>query len=431
MELLELEQFGVNVLDRVQEIKAKKDESKETFTIEFGGGPEKLPVIRVRLGFPVYRLANGRTKTYQLEHLALNPELPSDFFERDNDAISAQLAQHEVLSRLVGEENLLKSFKNNEKQIQPLICTKDGVVVNGNRRLCAWRTLYLSDPTRYSHFETIDIAVLPECDERAIVTLEEKLQIHKEKRAEYKWHAKAKMAQIRLQNGAKKGDVARAFELSSQGLTNLLEALKLADKYLTVKGVPNQWSLVDKEYHAFDKLYRNSKKFNGNQGDYELFETLVFDMIEAGDSDGRMYELIDDLADNFDAIKEGLKEHLNIESEEQNDPALDFLAGEEIVPDTGSQIAKVINQADDNAVKEILGKTNTIIQNENAVRAELDQAVYLLNKVTSAATVLRGAVDQGLKEGMETEGVQAQLESIKQSISAIEEWLVLNNGMDH
>ena len=155
MELFELEQFCSNITERITEIKKKTDGVNGTHPIEFKGKAIKLPVISVRIGFPVYRLKNGRTSTYQLEYLALHPDLSDDFFNRDNDAISAQKAQHEVLSELVEEENLLKAFKGEEQQVQPLICTNTGVVVNGNRRICAWRTLYISNPTKYKYFENI------------------------------------------------------------------------------------------------------------------------------------------------------------------------------------------------------------------------------------------------------------------------------------
>lgn len=111
MELQELEQFGANIIERASEIKRKTDGVLGTHPIEFGGHPEKLPVIRVRIGFPVYRLKNGRTSTYQLEYLALHPELPEDFFRRDNDAITAQKAQHEVLGNWLMKKTYLSHLK--------------------------------------------------------------------------------------------------------------------------------------------------------------------------------------------------------------------------------------------------------------------------------------------------------------------------------
>ena len=99
MELQELEQFGANITERITEIKRKTDGVIGTHPIEFRGKAEKLPVIRVRIGFPVYRLNNGRTSTYQLEYLALRPDLPEDFFKRDNDAIIDRKAIYIISER--------------------------------------------------------------------------------------------------------------------------------------------------------------------------------------------------------------------------------------------------------------------------------------------------------------------------------------------
>ena len=456
MELQELEQFGANITERITEIKRKTDGVIGTHPIEFRGKAEKLPVIRVRIGFPVYRLNNGRTSTYQLEYLALRPDLPEDFFKRDNDAISAQKAQHEVLGELVDEENLLKAFKEEEQQVQPLICTNTGVVVNGNRRLCAWRTLYLSNPVRYKNFETIEIAILPECDEKEITVLEEKLQIQKEKRAEYKWHAKAMMAQRREQNGTKHADVAKAFGLSPQALTILTKAMIYAAKYLKTIGKPDQWSLVDNDYYAFEKLVKNIKNFT-NQGDQELFETLVFSMILQGSTSGRLYDVIDEVAEHFEALKAELAAKNNVRTEPEpetnteaeataesetatgaggavesnpatetgtvEDGTVDLLAGEHIEEDVGSKVADTIREADDEKKKDILKHVARVIESEKEVKREQEAATYLINQVGKASSILRAAADQGLNEDAEIEGVQNHLEAIKKTVKVIEDWL--------
>ncbi|WZL79732.1 hypothetical protein QBE55_06270 [Eubacteriales bacterium mix99] len=422
MELQDLEQLGVNIIKRTTEIDAKTKGVPGTHPIEFRGNPEKLPVIRVRLGFPVYRLKNGRTSTYQLEYLALHPDLPDDFFKKDNDAITAQKAQHEVLGQLVDEENLLQSFKEKEQQVQPLICTNTGVVVNGNRRLCAWRTLYLSNPMRYKNFETIEIAILPECDEKEITVLEEKLQIQKEKRAEYKWHAKAMMAQQREQSGTKHADVAKAFDLSSQRLTILVDAKNYADKYLKTIGKPNQWSLVDKDYYAFEKLVKNIKQFS-NQGDQELFETLVFSMISQRSSNGRLYDVIDDVAEHFNALKAKLAAKNYISVDTKNDLGLDILAGEHIEEDVGSKVADVIRTSDDEEKVMIVKHVMDVIESEKAIKSEMEAANYLMKQVSKASSILKAAADQALNENSEIDGVQDQLDSIKQAVEEIETWL--------
>jgi len=86
------------------------------------------------------------------------------------------MAQHEILKALTDEENLLRSFRqDNLQQTEPIISTNDGIIVNGNRRLCIWRELYYADSKNYKPFETIKIVILPDCDERAIRDLDKRL----------------------------------------------------------------------------------------------------------------------------------------------------------------------------------------------------------------------------------------------------------------
>lgn len=434
MVLQDLVQFGATLVERKSEIEKKVDKPRYQHPIEFMGSPTKLPVINVRLGFPVYRLANGRTRTYQLEYLELNRALPKDFFTRDNDAVTAQLGQHDVLDRIVADEDLLKSFKEEEDQIQPLICTNTGVVVNGNRRLCAWRKLYLSNSITYKRFETIDIAILPECDESAIRDLERRLQVRKEKRAEYVWHTKAFMAQEDEQDGATHSDVAKAYDLSSQGLSNLIGEKDYAARYLEAIRKPNQWSLVDKDQYAFEKLVKNVRLFS-DQGDKELFEALVFIQIEVGADPGagRLYSVIDDLAENFKAIKNSVVEKNPIEPKPKGGPGkaleatteddINILAGETITEDPVSKTAADIMKSSNEGKTKIIKQVSNVIETEKAIKSELNATSYLLNQVSKAASLVSAAADQGLRENAIIDGVLDQLRTIREKADKIEEWV--------
>ena len=285
MEDILLDHFGAPLLKRIEEINQKEQRTTNHFPIEIMGRLHNLPVITVRIQFPVYRLANGRTKSAQLEYLTLNQDKPRDLFSGDHDSYDAQKAQHKILTELVKEEDLLQSFKNEGmEQVEPIICTKTGVVVNGNRRLCAWRILFYSDKLKYKSFETIQIAVLPDMDERGIADIEKRLQIQKTMRAEYHWHTKALMAKQELDSGARPNEVAKSYGLSKKDLTKLIEARNLAERYLQVINHPNEWSRVGKSYYAFESIVVGGSKIL-DQSQRELFQKLAFDLITGEDHD--------------------------------------------------------------------------------------------------------------------------------------------------
>ena len=60
-----------------------------------------LPVLRVPVNLPKYRLLNGRTASAQEEWLAKHPDKQEDFFRQDPESDEVQRVQHELLGKLV------------------------------------------------------------------------------------------------------------------------------------------------------------------------------------------------------------------------------------------------------------------------------------------------------------------------------------------
>jgi hypothetical protein len=172
------------------------------------GKYRSLPIIEVRIEMPIYRLQNIRTINLQKEYIVTHKDKPAHLFSADPESIEAQEAQHILLRKLISQENLYDSFKKeNLYQTEPLICSSNGIIVNGNRRLCAWRELLYSEPNKYKHFQTIRLAVLPNNDPQAIHELEVGLQIQATMKADYTWHAIASMIKGELDKGEKLADL--------------------------------------------------------------------------------------------------------------------------------------------------------------------------------------------------------------------------------
>lgn len=141
-------EFGAPLLTRKSEIALKCANAKTLFPLEVMGKYQHLKQITVRIGVPVYRIQNGRTRTFQKEYLATHPDIAADLFTLDPESIAAQKAQHSILQKLAEDEGLYKEFSGGTEQTEPIIVTSTGVVVNGNRRLCVWRTLFAKAPFR-------------------------------------------------------------------------------------------------------------------------------------------------------------------------------------------------------------------------------------------------------------------------------------------
>lgn len=437
-----LEEYGAPLLQRKNEISGKVAKSKRYKSIEFMGKMVDLPEIDIRIEMPVYRLANGRTRTMQLEYLALNPDAPRDLFQRDHDALDAQRAQHDLLFKLANEENLFDAFKNDDlQQTESIICTNEGVVVNGNRRLCVWRTLYYNDRKKYKSFETIRAAILPDCDEKAIEDLEKKLQIQNQMRAEYHWHTIALMAEEEINRGSRDGDVAKSYDMSTQKLHLYIDAMHYASIYLKKINKENQWSLVDKDYYAFEQMVKGRRKFT-DQGDKELFEAICFYYIENGSDSGRLYQVIQDVADNLHPIAVELGMKILPETEEEttkesapnstsfeksskkesaDESDLDLLGGEEAEANVNSQIAQAVATTGDTQVVQKIVKN--VIETQKALKSEKDASNYLISQVSRAVSLLQNAITNGLVENANVEGVIKQLDTIRAKVEEIQEWI--------
>ncbi len=424
-------QYGAPLLTRKSEIADKAAKSNTLHPLEVMGKYQRLKQITVRIGLPVYRIENGRTRTFQKEYLATHPDAPADLFTKDPESLEAQRAQHEILRKLAEDEDLLKEFQSGTQQTEPVIVTSTGVVVNGNRRLCAWRTLYYADSEKYKHFEYIELAVLPEdCDEKEIKALEKRLQIQKTHRAEYKWHIKAAMMKEERESGISAESLAKSYDLSKKEVDLLIDALEYAEMYLKKIDKKDQWSLVDGDEYAFKAMVEERKKIT-DQGRKELFEAVCFKLIETKDYQGRLYSAIPDIAANLDAIahllqENGLlpKDETDVTAEDGSQPTpeeddVDLLGGEDTEKDKYSELASAVQATQ----KKLGGPVKQAIDEQKALKNEQKSNRFLLTTLSKVSQLLWNVRTDGLNEGTITEGVQAQLSTIKENIAVIEEWL--------
>ena len=438
--------YGEPLLTRKSDIANKVAVSQTLYPIELMGRLQSLKQIRVRITLPVYRLENGRTRTFQKEYLATHPDAPRDLFTLDPESIEAQKAQHEILLKLAADEDLLKEFSSGTMQTEPIIITCTGVVVNGNRRLCAWRSLYYGAPDTYRNFEYIEVAVLPEdCDETEIRALEKRLQIQKTHRAEYKWHTRAAMMKEERESGATLESIAKSYDISKKDVETIIGALDYAEIYLQKIGKPDQWSLVDADEFAFKAMVEERKKIS-DQGKKELFEAVCFKLIEKKDYQGRLYSSIPDIATHLDIIAselqaEGLLPSTttgtttgtpsgeaqpsgdNTSSENGQDD-FDLLGGDVVIVDRYSELATALGQADTG----IGGVVRRVADEQRSLRNEQRNARFLINTLANVSRTLWNIRSAGLNENTVLDGAENHLTVIKDHISAIEDWINAHRG---
>jgi len=219
-------------------IKSGKESStaSEEF-YEFRNEKCLLPIIRININVPIYRMENFRTFTAQNEYIAEHG-LDSNFFLDGLEVESCQQVQHiilESLSRKGKADSVIPVIEilEKEKQREPLLISSSGVVVNGNRRLAAMRALLHEDSTAHSEFNHVTCMVLPkDALPEDILDIEAGLQAKPETKLAYDWIGHAQLINKLQAMGRTTDQIAQKLNRKKSEIENSLQALLEAELYL-------------------------------------------------------------------------------------------------------------------------------------------------------------------------------------------------------
>lgn len=419
--------FGWHQPARVEEFKKLVPESTETHRTLFRGVTEACPIVRVSIDLPKYRLANGRTISLQAEYLAKESGLRDDLFSGDQELWDAQEAQHRLLLQLAKQADLRKKFEYPKNiQVEPLVLDENGIVVNGNRRLATWRELFHQDPDKYGHFRYIDVAILPHADEREIDRLEAQLQVEKDIRADYLWHAEANMMLAKQKRDSfSNKELAEIYKKKESEIEELFDMRNYADQYLTSRGKKNYWSLVSDHEFAFRRIVQCRKRIV-EPGKQEVFKQAAFALLDRPeDAGGRLYDAIPAILEHIDEISKELRQQFEVKNAAPSEELEDLLGGNQGVDPQGAgsdiPLAKEIQKPENSerARKTIV----EVIETQKQLKKDEKDAKYLLTCCSRAQATLQAAVSKGLRPESKREGVEKQLVAIETQIAAIRKWL--------
>lgn len=396
--------------------------SAKTQLVPFQGQNMHLPIHSVPIDLPKYRLNNGRTYAAQAEYLATHPETPKDIFTKDLELDEAQRIQHSLLEDMIEEKNLLDVFKK-VKQSESLILSREGFVVNGNRRLCAMRKLLAQDPVKYAHFEHIDVVVLPPAVEKDIDQLEASLQVKLDIKADYKWYALALMFKKRRdEHKLSVNYLARIYEKDKSEIEELIEMLNIAETYLADRGEEGQYNKLGKTFYAFKEFRKARKKSFKTEPERDCYQKLAFTLIDEGSTDGRLYDVIPLAAKYFDKVVQRVREEFELKPKpmETSGGAASLFGAEQ------AMLGDVYEALSDKSKAETVTKIVTdVVEGEKRKALELGKANYVLTQVKKANTALLEAANI-LGEHQEKAGVDTQIKALEVSLAKIKAWL--NDG---
>jgi hypothetical protein len=251
---------------------------------EYQNSSQPLTVVRIPIDLPVYRMANGRTRTEQLKYVRQHG-VSQNFFSAGQENVEAQQAQHEILRGFSqdGTDSITPIYevlREVGKQTEPILITAIGVVINGNRRLAAMRELYSNSSGTYQSFSHINCIVLPTITEKEIKEIELKLQMQPETKLPYTWVNEALTIRDLLQSGFTRDEIARDMRRKQPSeIDSILQALAHAEVYLKDwRRQPQDYDLVEGNKQLFADMAKHLRDKTGEE--LEISRRFAFVLVD-------------------------------------------------------------------------------------------------------------------------------------------------------
>lgn len=239
---------------RIMQLQAreKASTSERRHRVMIGNEPHELKVFSVMNNVPLYRVENNRIAS---EIDALKRDSKKAAILQDPFSEEAQTLIEGELLKLVAKANLERLIKTSGVQEEPLLLTRDGVVVNGNRRLAVLRKHNIGKGY-------VDVCLLPDGVSQADISLIEfRLQMDDPGKADYSW-----VNQLIAIRRAIDSDIAiekiRASmpSLSNAEFNKLTNSLGVIDQFLARRGTPGDYTAIGDNKFFFDELSKAIKK---------------------------------------------------------------------------------------------------------------------------------------------------------------------------
>jgi hypothetical protein len=284
-----------------------------------------LPVIHVDIALPVYRMANWRTRTKQMSYIR-REQLGHDFFQSGEENVTAQRVQHDILIEFANRGRgetiipIMQKLRQDRRQMESLLVTSTGVVVNGNRRLAAMRELFAEEPGNYP-FQHVEIAVLPKgVTPPDLKKIEFQLQMQQETKLPYDWAIQCLSVRELAGSGVSQEEIQHMMRLSRvEDVQAMINRLNEAELYLSdYLQTPEDYSAVDRQEQQFIELQRAIDR-KSDAAEKELARKMCYVITRhSRELETRAYDFKVAFGKKTKEVAERLAERMNVELREEN-----------------------------------------------------------------------------------------------------------------
>ncbi len=365
---------------------------------DFRAGIFVPKVVSLEIDVPVYRMTNCRTYGDQQNEIATKG-LDKSFFSKGQELSTAQKTQHTLLAKLAkrGTASVtpIIDVLSADGQREPILITSTGVVVNGNRRLCAMRELYrASDGSVDKRFSHVLCAVLPaDTTVDEIDDIEADLQARPQTKLDYDWIGDAQLVRRQVSKGRSTKEVADRLRRSRSEIENVLQALDEADLYLADwAGKPGQYALVSGDA---EQIFADIPKKIANKDArlQDASRVIAWSLFEnRGDLPGRVYSFNAAFGKLAPQVLELLADELDLEeatSTDDDDSEEEFFVdidGDGLGPNYQPIIDALRHEeTKEDAVRALIDACETAMEREKGQKSE-KAALKALSQVNAKLT---------------------------------------------
>ena len=213
---------------------------------------QPMGVYKIPLEYLVYNKYNGRilsrTKSRETQDKELNPEI-----ERDKEII-ANLLWESKPDR--NKKTLQDIASHGQKEVG--IITKDGIIIDGNRR-----AMLLNKIDKYDYFKAIVLPVTLEENPNEIEKLETSYQMGEDEKLGYNPIEKYLKAKMLRQKGVSELDISIWMGEKQSTVKEYLEVMETMDNYLDYLDYNDIYTQLDNREDQFINLSKWLRTFKG------------------------------------------------------------------------------------------------------------------------------------------------------------------------
>ncbi len=277
---------------------------------------------------------------------------------------------------------------------------------------------------------------LPFCAPQDIEKLESNLQIKKELKSEYLWHARAQLLKNKRNQGSTDVQIAKIFGMTEKEVNIYIETFELARNHLSAIRHEAEWSLVDDAEHTFRPIVEGKNRFK-KISEKDTFEALTLSYMKLPKDisvtvSGRLFTKIPDVAKYQNKIKTEIRkqlgEELQIEESKQiplTDSIRDILAGN--VSINNEAIAdRTLNEFIRRHPEKVVPILEDTIKTCRSIEKEGKEQTFVLIQLEKINKLLALSIDKIQEEGydLSKEGVLKEIESIEPQLESIKSWTI-------